>query len=193
MSSAFFATLDAETLAGLRRGEQAALARVYDTYGRAAFNLALRIVGDVASAEDVTHDVFVRLAEAAQGYRGDAPFGAWLRRLFASAAIDELRRRRWLDRDVVAETAAAPALAGLPEQQLAAWQLLAALPVRARAVLVLHTVEGYTHKELAELFGQSESYSKSILSRTLKRLRDGQSESGDPGHEHIVLARATLA
>ena len=44
------------------------------------------------------------------------------------------------------------------------------LPPRARAVLVLHELEGYTHKELSGLFGQSESYSKSILARALKKL-----------------------
>ncbi|HET9188945.1 MAG TPA: sigma-70 region 4 domain-containing protein, partial [Rudaea sp.] len=48
--------------------------------------------------------------------------------------------------------------------------LLAQLPPRARAIVVLHELEGYTHAELAALFGQSESYSKSILARALKRL-----------------------
>ena len=42
--------------------------------------------------------------------------------------------------------------------------------LRERAVVVLHELEGYTHKELASLFGQSESYSKSVLARALKRL-----------------------
>jgi RNA polymerase sigma-70 factor (ECF subfamily) len=51
-------------------------------------------------------------------------------------------------------------------------------------VLVLHAVEGYTHAELAALFGQSESYSKSILSRTLRRLQQqgpGAAEGGPHG------------
>jgi DNA-directed RNA polymerase specialized sigma24 family protein len=47
-------------------------------------------------------------------------------------------------------------------------------------VLVLHELEGYTHKELSELFGQSESYSKSILARALKRLGD----PSQPGVTH---------
>jgi len=48
--------------------------------------------------------------------------------------------------------------------------LLARLPPRARVVVVLHELEGYTHAELATLFQQSESYSKSVLARALKRL-----------------------
>jgi len=57
-----------------------------------------------------------------------------------------------------------------PAAVVDAWSLLQRLPSRARAVLVLHEFEGYTHAELAALFGQSESYSKSILARALKRL-----------------------
>jgi RNA polymerase sigma-70 factor (ECF subfamily) len=59
---------------------------------------------------------------------------------------------------------------GRPEAQVEAWALLMKLPPKARAVVVLHEVEGYTHKELAEWFGLSESYSKSVLARALKRL-----------------------
>ena len=51
------------------------------------------------------------------------------------------------------------------------------LPQRARAVVILHEVEGYTHRELSELFGQSESWSKSILARALKRI------GGDDAHD----------
>jgi RNA polymerase sigma-70 factor (ECF subfamily) len=182
----FFERLDQATLAGLRRGERAALARVYASYSRACYNLALRLLCDVAAAEDATHDVFLRLPAAARGYRGDAPFGAWLRRLVASTAIDELRRRRRLDAEPDADLAAGPELGGLAEAQVAAWQALAGLSARERAVLVLHAVEGYTHKELGELFGQSESYSKSILSRCIRRLRgdrDGaQGDDDDDDH-----------
>jgi RNA polymerase sigma-70 factor (ECF subfamily) len=57
-----------------------------------------------------------------------------------------------------------------PAQRLDAISLLQRLPPRARAVVVLHELEGYTHTEIAKLFGQSESYSKSILARGLQRL-----------------------
>jgi RNA polymerase sigma-70 factor (ECF subfamily) len=65
-----------------------------------------------------------------------------------------------------------------------AWTLLMRIPPRARAVLVLHELEGYTHKELSDLFGQSESYSKSILARALKKLGDAD----EPGNNRGGLA-----
>ena len=78
-----------------------------------------------------------------------------------------------------ASTPAAAISADNSAALLDAWSLLQRLPARARAVLVLHEFEGYTHTELAELFGQSESYSKSILARALKRLNQLVSPSSE--------------
>ncbi|HRA37607.1 MAG: sigma-70 family RNA polymerase sigma factor [Xanthomonadales bacterium] len=179
----FHATIDPALVARAARGEPAALAGLYTHYKRASYTLALRMLGDPAAAEDVVHDVFARLIVALRRFRGEAPFGAWLRRLVANAAIDELRRRRWLSLEEPPTLAELPAAGALPEHQAEAWQLLRRLPPRARAVLVLHELEGYTHRELAELFGQSESYSKSILARALHRLSaavaDAESGSAD--------------
>ena len=168
----FFQPLDAITLKRAQRGEAAAFAEIYRRYRGACFNLALRVLGDVAAAEDVVQEVFVRLFDSIRRFRGDAPFGAWLRRSVANATIDELRRRQWLagDDEVAVAAAAAPPLGGLAEQHVEAWQMLMRLAPRARAVVVLHAIEGYTHAELATLFGQSESYSKSVLARALHRL-----------------------
>jgi RNA polymerase sigma-70 factor (ECF subfamily) len=181
-TNAFHNPLDPLVLARARRGDSAAMAAIYAQYQRACYNLALRVLGEIAAAEDVVQDVFVRLFDHVRRFRGDAPFGAWLRRLVANATIDELRRRQWLLLDSAAqpELVAGPALSGLAEEQIEAWQLLMRLSPRARAVLILHEVEGYTHRELAELFGQSESYSKSILARAIRRLH------GDADEEDVV-------
>jgi RNA polymerase sigma-70 factor (ECF subfamily) len=190
--SDFYAELDPSTLRRAQRGDRDAFESIYRQYRRASYTLALRVLGEAAAAEDVVQDVFVRLFDAIKRFRGDAPFGAWLRRMVANATVDELRRRRWLDDSVAPETfAASPAAMGLPEQQAEAWALLQRVPPVARAVLVLHEVEGYTHKEMAQMFGQSESYSKSILARALHRL----SEQAAPAHEstetdHVRKRRA---
>lgn len=166
----FFQPLDAITLGRAQRGEPGAFAEIYRRYRGACFNLALRVLGDVAGAEDVVQEVFMRLFDSIRRFRGDAPFGAWLRRSVANATVDELRRRKWLTSDDGERGESFPALGGLAENQVEAWQLLMRLPARARAVVVLHTLEGYTHAELGVLFGQSESYSKSVLARALQRL-----------------------
>lgn len=189
MTTAYFDDIDELTLRRARNGDGAAFALIYDRYAKPAYNLSLRMLGDSAAAEDVVQEVFLRLLERLRGFRGDAPFGAWLRRLVANAAIDELRRRRWLESDAEVPAAQFPQTRSLAEEQTEAWQALMTLTPAARAVVVLHEIEGFTHVELAAMFGQSESYSKSILSRALARLRERmhpvQEFAG--GSQHVVV------
>ncbi|MGN6519714.1 MAG: RNA polymerase sigma factor [Dokdonella sp.] len=171
--SGFGQTLDRMVLERARRGDMGAFAAIYERFGSACYTLALRVLGEPAAAEDIVQDVFLKMFATLGGFRGDAPFGAWLKRLTANATIDVLRaRQRYQADDVEALFAAMPTADADAEDGVDAWSLLMRLPPRARAVVVLHEVEGYTHKELADLFGQSESYSKSILARALKRLND---------------------
>lgn len=187
---AFAQQVDELTLARARRGDMQAVAALYERFGRACYNLALRILGNPVAAEDVVQEVFVKLIDAIAHYRGDAPFRAWLKRLTANGAIDQLRLSRRRDDDdperTLAEIAAAPALGADAAHDI--WIMLQRLPPRARAVLLLHELEGYTHRELAELFGQTESYSKSILARSIKRLHQGLepgAQEQEPDHELV--------
>ncbi|MGA9421113.1 MAG: RNA polymerase sigma factor [Rhodanobacteraceae bacterium] len=171
MSSGFGQELDASTLERAQRGDMAACARIYEIYGRTCYNLALRILGETAAAEDIVQSVFLKVMENVRGYRGEAPFGSWLKRLVVNATIDQVRANRRLgDTDADALLGVKPALASGADAHTDAWSLLMRLAPRARAILILHELEGYTHKELAAMFGQSESYSKSILARALHHL-----------------------
>jgi RNA polymerase sigma-70 factor (ECF subfamily) len=159
-----------------------ACAAIYRRFGTACYNLALRILGDRAAAEDVVQEVFLKMMNTLPGFRGDAPFGVWLKRLTANATIDALRAgQRFVDDDPEALFASMASRSADADARVDAWSLLMRLPPRARAVLVLHELEGYTHKELSELFGQSESYSKSILARALKKLGDAGEPVKDEG------------
>lgn len=183
----FGQALDPAVLNRARRGDRAAFKAIYLLYGRSCYNLALRVLGESAAAEDIVHDVFLRMMDALPGFRGEAPFGAWLKRMTANATIDAVRRDRrfsgiddpaWLD-DTAAD--ATPA-----DVAVDAWSLLMSLSPRSRAVVLLHELEGYTHKELSQLFGQSESYSKSLLARALRRLgRFGQGGDEDGERENV--------
>jgi RNA polymerase sigma factor (sigma-70 family) len=169
-ATGFGAEIDDLVLARARRGDGAAFEQIYRRYSRAAYTLALRLCGRADIAEDVVQEAFMKAIEKFSSYRGDAPLGAWLKRLVANSAIDRLRaEKRWVD----------PELAALPEPQqeagseaqVEALGLLLRMSAPARAALVLHELEGYSHTELAALFGKSESYSKSLLSRGIARLR----------------------
>jgi RNA polymerase sigma-70 factor (ECF subfamily) len=171
VNTGFGQPLDALVLQRAKRGDSASLEAIYRLYSRPCYNLALRILGQTAAAEDVVQDVFLRMMDTIKGFRGDAPFGAWLKRMTANATIDVVRRSRRFDSDD-----AEARIANVESEQVSvesgvdAWSLLMQLSPRARAIVLLHEMEGYTHKELSELFGQSESYSKSVLARSLRRL-----------------------
>lgn len=158
-------------LARAQRGDMQAFSRIYERFGSVCFQLALRILGQRQQAEDIVQEVFLKMIDTIGSYRGDAPFGAWLKRMTANACIDQLRRQRHLGEanadELVAHTASSDPDAS---SAIDVASLLARLSPRARAIVTLHELEGYTHAELASLFGQSESYSKSILARALKRL-----------------------
>ncbi|MEO8459184.1 MAG: sigma-70 family RNA polymerase sigma factor [Dokdonella sp.] len=172
VSTGFAQTIDAAILARARRGDMVAFAEIYTVYGRPCYTLALRLLGSTSAAEDVVQDVFLKLMDAVRGFRGDAPFGAWLKRMTANAAIDQLRKAgRGSAEEGEAALDALAASETAPATAIDAWSLLQRLPAQARAIVVLHQFEGYSHKELAALFGQTESYSKSILSRALQRLQ----------------------
>lgn len=166
----FSTELDAAILARAQRSDRAAFAAIYGCYARAALALALRMLGRHAAAEDAVHDCFVRAFEKIHHYRGDAPFGIWLKRMLVNQCIDRLRAdTRWsADADAI-EALAAPS--GPQTDQVETLGLLARLAPRARSVVWLHEMEGYAHSEIGRLYGQTESWSKSILARSLERLR----------------------
>lgn len=169
MSSGFGHDLDPDQLQRLCRGERQALAAAYERFARPVYGLALRVLADPDEAADVVQDLFLRLPRAARRFRGEAPFGLWLRRMATNATIDRIRERQ---RTISLEGAYVElADDHNPLDGMEVQTLLDRLSPAARLVLVLHAVEGYTHTELAELFGASESYSKSLLSRALRRLR----------------------
>jgi RNA polymerase sigma factor (sigma-70 family) len=170
-AAGFAREIEAMVLARAQRGDMQAFAELYRCFGRACFQLALRVLGQRQQAEDMVHEVFLKMMDTIRSYRGDAPFGAWLKRLTVNACIDQLRRQRHSGEDDAESIFANAASADMEAAEIVdTGSLLARLPPRARAVVVLHELEGYTHAELATLFRQSESYSKSVLARALKRL-----------------------
>lgn len=175
------ARFDVEEEAALVRkarwGNEAAFETLYRRHARSIHALAYRITGDATAAEDVTQETFLRLLRFLGGLRPDRPLRPWLKQVASNAAIDRLRRERSHLEDALPEEAA---LAGASDADAAmvgvdAERLLLMLPPVARAVVWLHAAEGWSHAQLAERFGHSESWSKSLVARSLARLR----EAGD--------------
>lgn len=156
-------------------GDTAAFEALYRRHSPRVHGVVLRLAGwQHARAEDLVQEAFLRAWQALPGWRGEAAFGTWLHRLAVNTALMDLRARRVrpaLDGDddsALAGLAAPDRSAG---QGLDLQRAVAALPPRARAVLVLHDVEGWTHEEIGAALDMAAGTSKSQLHRARGLLR----------------------
>lgn len=170
--SPFDIELDEMTLARAKRGNLRACETIYRKFQQPAFSVAYRICQCRENAQEISQEAFITAFRKLKQFRGDAPFWGWLRRVVVNHAISAIRREskndsvEFQDFHVQAE--------GGQEQTGLAMDLesaLGALDSEDRAVVWLHDVEGYNHKEIAALFGKTESFSKTRLSRARARLR----------------------
>ncbi|MFC4251702.1 RNA polymerase sigma factor [Sinimarinibacterium flocculans] len=172
MSSLFDAVVDEDTLALARGGDRVGLERLYRAFERAVFTLARRMTHCPDAAADVMQNTFLRAFRSIHQYRGEAPFGHWLRSICATEALMHLRAgRRFLELFEPAEIPdeKEPAVEDICQFDLE--KALSLLPPLPRSVLWLYHVEGYNHAEIAALCGKTVSFSKSQLSRAHGRLR----------------------
>lgn len=171
MASAFDIAVADETLAGARRGERLAQERLYRDFEGAVYNLARRMTGDPDAARDVTQDAFMKAFERVHQFRGEAPFGLWLRSIAASEALMHLRRGRYFMDLFTTDEAVLQSVGAEDVSNADLERALGLLPSVPRSVLWLYHVEGYTHVEIAAMCGKTVSFSKSQLSRAHQKLR----------------------
>ena len=154
-------------------GDPRAFAGLVRLHQRRAYAVARAIVLSHEDAEDATQEGFLHAYRALDRFRTDQPFGAWLHRIVANAALDIARRRKVRDADELPETIASPfrdpAEAGELRERLDA--ALAQLGERQRAVIVLHDVEGFKHAEIGALLGIPEGTARSDLHHARAQLR----------------------
>lgn len=190
--------LPGECLRRAAAGDRDAQRQVYEQAAGPVFGLVRRLVRSRAAAEDVFQDSMLGVLRHLPEFRGDAPFGAWVRQIALRACLMYLRspwqraRRALSALAPGGDEAEAPALEGLvegapPPEWIDLSRALASLPEVARTVVWLHDVEGLTHEEIAAAFGRSVSFSKSQLSRAHAGLRarlEGHAPAG-----HVAPAR----
>jgi RNA polymerase sigma-70 factor (ECF subfamily) len=171
--SAFDIDLDEVTLARAKRGDMRACETIYRSYHGPAYSVAVRICNCRELARDVTQEAFINAFKRMPQFRGDSPFWGWLRRVVVNHAISALRKLPRHDavelEDHMSYVEGDQAGMGLAMDLSRALELLGD---GDRAVVWLHDVEGYTHKEIAGLFDKTESFSKTRLNRARAKLRE---------------------
>ncbi len=165
---------EADLVRRARGGEIEAFEDLYRAHVGRVYAVTVRMVADPGLAEELTQESFVRAWRRLSSFRGTSAFGTWLHRLAVNVALDALRaRRRWHERFTDEQPACPPtASTADPAGALDLERGIAQLPPRARTVFVLHDVEGYKHREIAQLLELSVGACKAHLHRARRRLRE---------------------
>ncbi len=159
-------------------GDRHAFEQLYRSHCDRIYALCWRMCGgDKALAEDMLQDAFVRAWSKLHLFRGDSKFGTWLHRLTVNVILSDKRNRaRRLQREQELGTSVVRKMVGERDvseglrRDLEA--AIAALPERARTVLVLYDIEGYRHAEIAAITGMAVGSSKAQLHRARKLVRE---------------------
>ena len=166
---------DAALVAGIRSGNENAMAQLYDRYSPIVYAVALRVLGDTAAAEDVLQDVFIQLWRnpgAFDASRGQ--MAAWLSVIARHRAIDVLRKRT-SDSDisevVVSVNANLDAAADRNKALQKVREVLSGMPAQQRSAIEMAFFEGLTHTEIANRTGEPLGTIKTRIRTGLLSLR----------------------
>ncbi len=174
---------DLELLARISRSDVDALAALYDRYGRRVFALAVRILNDAATAEEITQDVFLSMWRRSSSYSPDkGKFTTWLFSIAHNRTIDELRRRRRdgsRNSDVIEDHLDLESGEISPDESAVAQseyamvrEAMSVLPPEQRQVVELAYFHGLTQAEIAAKMSQPLGTVKTRMRLALKKLRD---------------------
>lgn len=148
---------------------------LYRRFSPRMYAVCLRYAGRTEEAEDILQEGFIKVFKKMDSFRGDGSFEGWMRRIFVNTAIEHFRRKKYLmpvteKEENTIEGKYTSALDDLGAKDVLA--LIQELSPGYRTVFNLYVVEGYTHREIADMLGISEGTSKSQLSRAKVILQD---------------------
>jgi len=170
---------DAALMLAFQQGDEGAFRTLYERHARAMFAFCHRFVRDTARAEELAQDVFVSLHRSRDRYRPRARFKTFLYRVATNHCLNELRRREHALRqegggreEEPVDLDAFPSEAASPEEhyralalEAAVRELLARLPEKQRAALVLCRFEGLSYEEIAQVLDTTVAAVKSLVHR----------------------------
>jgi len=162
-------------LEAARAGDPAVRRQLFERVAPPTLGLIRRLVPQRALAEDLLQDTLITMFEHLQDFRGEAPFGIWVRRIAVSRCLMAFRspwhRARVALEAWTEDSGAAQESTSRTSDLIDLDRALARLSPVTRAVVWLYDVEGWSHEEIASAFDRSVSFSKSQLSRGHARLR----------------------
>jgi len=168
-----------------QQGDGDAFASLFEKHKVRVYSLCLRMTNNAAEAEDLTQDAFLQVFRKLDTFRGDSALSTWLYRIAVNTVLMHFRRksprRISLDENCADRGSAKPVRREYGTRdgrletsvtRIALARAISELPEGYRAIFLLHEVDGYQHREIAELLGCSVGTSKSQLHKAKLRIRD---------------------
>jgi RNA polymerase sigma-70 factor (ECF subfamily) len=149
---------------------------LYDCFSSKMFAICLRYAKNQMDAEDILQEGFIKLYKNLDRFRGEGSFEGWVRRIFVNTAIEHIRKQKQSNTDINEQVEnsfrdqSANALDKLFQKDLL--HTTSGLSDGYKTVFSMYAVEGFSHKEIADQLGISESTSKSQFSRAKAILRN---------------------
>ncbi len=155
-------------------GDDAAFKGIYDQISGKMYSLCLRYATSKDEANDFFQDGFIKLYRNLSAFRHDGSFEGWARRIFVTTCLDELKQKRIpfadLDESINIKGNETSVLDKLSHDQL--MKIITDLPSGYRTIINLYVIEDYSHKEIGEMLGITESGSKSKLHKARTYLKN---------------------
>lgn len=187
------APLDPALIKRAQQGDSDAFATLFHTHKMRIYSLCFRMTNNATEAEDLAQDAFLQVFRKLTTFRGDSALSTWLHRVAVNTVLMHFRRKAprgiSLDELYSSHKDAKPARReyGTRDGRLetsvtrvALNRAIGELPEGNRAIFLLHEVEGYQHREIAELLGCSIGNSKSRLHKAKLQIRDFLAKTPEP-------------
>lgn len=152
-----------------KKGDRASQKVLYERLAPRMFPLCIRYIGDRIMAEDILQEGFITLFTRLDSYKGEGSFEGWARKIFVTTALMSLRKKDALkmsdDLETVRgmKTDITSQIQNIGYREL--MKMVMTLPPGFRTVFNLYAIEGFSHKEIGEMLGISETTSRTQLSR----------------------------
>jgi len=179
-------TNETELIEQLKQGDQTAFKAIVEQWQDMVYNTILGIVQNETEAEDLAQDVFIKVFEKIDSFKGDSKFSTWLYRIATTTALDHLRSKKRKKRfgflksmsggdgdnkDQVADFHHPGVSLDNKERAAVLFKAIEALPENQKLAYTLHKLEGLSYRDVSEVLNTTVSAVESLMSRANQNLR----------------------
>jgi RNA polymerase sigma factor (sigma-70 family) len=163
-----------ELIDGCRKGDRSFQRALYDRFSRKMLVVCMRYSKSSAEAEDILQEAFVKVFQGIKDFRQESKLETWITRIMVNTALNAQRKKLYLFPMVDVEdtnlTTEEVSITGMNVQDLL--EMIQSLPQGCQVVFNMFAIEGYSHKEIADMLGISEGTSKSQYARARSLLQN---------------------